>query len=171
MESATNPLMSPLAERTAISYTIQPIFNHLPLPYAHLFNIRWIGVSSDFTKSAKVDGLGILKGSTEILLIIEFAEGNISSSMAKYGSDIKKIYENALKSIKQSGRNKIFTVLYFNNLIYYEVLLKFKKQNVRYNYTIPRCPATPPELQTFVKDTKIMFAWVRDLVVFAKTIA
>lgn len=25
---------------------------------------------------------------------------------------LKKIYENALKTIKQSGRNKIFTVLY-----------------------------------------------------------
>jgi hypothetical protein len=37
-----------------------------------------------------------------------------SSSMAKYESGIKKIYENALKSIKQSGRNKIFTVLYFS---------------------------------------------------------
>ncbi|ORE06254.1 hypothetical protein BCV72DRAFT_126966, partial [Rhizopus microsporus var. microsporus] len=48
--------------------------------------------------------------------------------------------------------------------LYYEVLLKFKKQNVRYNYTVSRCPATPPELQKFVKDTKIMFVWARDLV-------
>ncbi|CAO3689842.1 unnamed protein product [Rhizopus stolonifer] len=171
MESTTNPLMSSLAERTAISYTIQPIFNHLLLPYAHLFNIKWIEVSNDFTESAKIDGLSILKGSKEILLIVEFAGGNSSSSMAKYESDIKKIYENALKSIKQSGRNKIFTVLYFNNLIYYEVLLKFKKQYVRCNYTISRCPTNPSELQKFVKDTKIMFAWVQDLVAFAKTIA
>ncbi|KAI8883915.1 hypothetical protein K501DRAFT_183478, partial [Backusella circina FSU 941] len=96
--------------------------------------------------------------------------GNISSSMAKYDSDIKKIYENALKTIKQSGRNKIFTVLYFNNLIYYEVLLKFKNQYVRYNYTISRCPLNLPELQKFVEDTKVMFAWVRDLATFAKTI-
>ncbi|KAI7869658.1 hypothetical protein BDF14DRAFT_1779133 [Spinellus fusiger] len=169
MESVTNPLISPLAERTAISYTIQSIFNHLFLPYAHLFNTKWIEVSNDFTGSTKIDGLGNLKGSREILLIIEFAGGNISS-MAKYDSDIKKIYENALKAIKQSGRNKIFTVLYFNNLIYYEVLLKFKKQYVRYNYTISRCPVNPPELQNFVKDTKIMFTWVRDLVTFAKAI-
>jgi hypothetical protein len=73
-----------------------------------------IEVSNDFTDATKVDRLGILKGSREILLIIEFAGGNISSSMAKYDSDIKKIYENTLKSIKQSGRNKIFTVLYFS---------------------------------------------------------
>ncbi|KAI7861428.1 hypothetical protein BDF14DRAFT_369564 [Spinellus fusiger] len=123
------PSYLPLAEQTAISYTIQPIFNHLLLPYAHLFNTKWIEVSNDFTGSTKIDGLGTLKGSREILLIIEFAGENISS-MAKYNSNIKKIYENALKAIKQSGRNKIFTVLYFNNLIYYEVLLKFKKQYV-----------------------------------------
>lgn len=73
-----------------------------------------IEVSSDFTESTKIDGAGILKGSREILLIIEFAGGNIFSSTAKYDSDIKKIYENALKVIKQSGRNKIFTVLYFS---------------------------------------------------------
>ncbi|GAA5795414.1 hypothetical protein HPULCUR_000771 [Helicostylum pulchrum] len=148
MEASTNPLISPLAERTAVS----------------------IEVSNDFTGSAKIDGLGISNGSREILLIIEFAGGNISSSMAQYDSNIKKIYENALKTIKQSGRNKIFTVLYFNNLIYYEVLLKFKNQYVRYNYTISRCPLNPPELQKFVKDTKVMFAWVRDLATFAKTI-
>jgi hypothetical protein len=41
MEASTNPLISPLAERTAVSYTIQPIFNHLLLPYAHLFNTKW----------------------------------------------------------------------------------------------------------------------------------
>ncbi|KAI9483599.1 MAG: hypothetical protein EXX96DRAFT_648316, partial [Benjaminiella poitrasii] len=38
MEFANNPLISLLAERTVISYTIQPIFNHLFLPYTHLFN-------------------------------------------------------------------------------------------------------------------------------------
>ncbi|KAI9022858.1 hypothetical protein CLU79DRAFT_148320 [Phycomyces nitens] len=90
MEFATNPLISPLAERTAISYTIQPIFNHLLLPYAHLFNTKWIEVSNGFTESTKIDGLGTLKGSRETLLIIEFAGGNISSSIAKYDSDIKK---------------------------------------------------------------------------------
>lgn len=67
-----------------------------------------IEVSNDFTKSTKIDGLGILKGSKEILLIIEFAGGNISSSMVKYDSDIKKIYENALKSIKQSFYRSLF---------------------------------------------------------------
>jgi hypothetical protein len=58
--------------------------------------------------------LGTLKCSREIVLIIEFAGGNISSSMAKYNSDIKKIYVNALKVVKKSGRDKIFTVLYFS---------------------------------------------------------
>ncbi|GAA5810672.1 hypothetical protein MFLAVUS_004098 [Mucor flavus] len=62
-----------------------------------------------------------------------------------------------------------FSIL-VDNLIYYEVLLKFKNQYVRYNYTISRFPVNPPELQKFVKDTKIMFAWVRDLVTFAKII-
>lgn len=56
-----------------------------------------------------------------------------------------------------------------DNLIYYEVLLKFENQYVRFNYAISRCPVNPPELQKFVKDTKIMFAWVRDLTTFAKT--
>ena len=43
--------------------------------------------------------------------------------------------------------------VFIDNLIYYEVLLKFKKQYVRYNYTISRCPVNPPELQKVVKDT------------------
>lgn len=60
--------------------------------------------------------------------------------------------------------------VFVGKLIHYEVLLKFKKQYVRYNYTISRCPVNPPELQKFVKDTKIMFALARDLVTFAKTI-
>lgn len=85
-----------------------------------------IEVSNDFTGSAKIDGLGISNGSREILLIIEFAGGNISPSMAKYDSDIKKIYENALKTIKQSGRNKIFTVLYFS---------KYKSADITYILT------------------------------------
>lgn len=144
-----------------------------------------IEVSDDFTGSAKIGGLGISNSSREILLIIEFAAGNISSSKAKCDSDIEKIYENAVKTIKQSGRNQIFTVLYFSryqsaddtyistcldNLIYYEILLKFENQYVRYNYTITRCPLNHPELQKFVKDTKAMFTWVRDLAAFAKTI-
>lgn len=49
-----------------------------------------IEVSNDFTESAKIDGLGISNGSRETLLIIEFAGGNVSSSTAKYDSDIKK---------------------------------------------------------------------------------
>lgn len=108
MEASTNPLLSSLA----VSYTIQTIFNHLLLLYAHLFHTKWIEVSNDFTGSAKIGGLGISNSSREILLIIEFAGGNIFSLKAKYDSDIKKIYENAVKTIRQSGRNKIFTVLH-----------------------------------------------------------
>ncbi|KAL7308491.1 hypothetical protein PS15m_011691 [Mucor circinelloides] len=65
----------------------QANFNHLLLPYAHLFDR--IEVSNDFNESTKIDGLGILKGSREILLIIEFAGGN-TSSMAKYDSDSRQ---------------------------------------------------------------------------------
>jgi hypothetical protein len=61
--------------------------------------------------------LADLKELREIVLIIEFAGGNISSSTAKYDSDIRKVYENALKSIKKTRRNKIFTVLYFSKVL------------------------------------------------------
>lgn len=61
--------------------------------------------------------------------------------------------------------------IFVDNQIYYEVLLKFKKQHIRHNYVISRCPKNPPELQKLIKDTKNVFAWVRDLVKSAKNIA
>jgi hypothetical protein len=60
--------------------------------------------------------------------------------------------------------------IFVDNVVYYESLLIFKQQYVRYNYVISRCPTNPPELQKFVKDTKNVFAWARDLVISAKAI-
>lgn len=62
------------------------------------------------TLQSKIDGLGEKKDGKQVVLLIEFADGT-TATKSKLESDIKKIYRNAVKAIKDQSIDSIFTII------------------------------------------------------------
>lgn len=62
------------------------------------------------TLQSKIDGLGEKKDGKQVVLLIKFA-GGTTATKSKLGSDIKKIYWNAVKAIKDQSIDRVFTII------------------------------------------------------------
>ncbi|CEP07181.1 hypothetical protein [Parasitella parasitica] len=163
MEYAKNPIEGPLRERTAASYTSQPIINHLLLPYSHSIDIKWIEVQHEWTESIKIDGTACSKINNNLLLLFEFAGGSKTNSITKFNSDVIKLYSNGIKAMQTYGSKKLYTAIYFNNKIHFEALVPFKTKYIRYKYSTIKCPTNSNELKQFIANLNPAFAWSRDI--------
>ncbi|KAG0929805.1 hypothetical protein G6F57_015620 [Rhizopus arrhizus] len=125
--------------------------------------MKWIEVIHGSVGSTKIDGLVEAKENEELLLIFEFAGGNVSAFNSKFDNDVQKVYTNALHVLETRQQLKIFTAAYFDNKIILKVLKKLDYQFVRYLYVTINCPTNTFELRKFVTDINKVLAWARDL--------
>lgn len=86
---------------------------HLFSQFCITFIVNRIEVIHGSVGSTKIDGLVEAKENEELLLIFEFAGGNVSAFNSKFDNDVQKVYTNALHVLETRQQLKIFTAAYF----------------------------------------------------------
>ncbi|KAI7905806.1 uncharacterized protein BX663DRAFT_500967 [Cokeromyces recurvatus] len=159
-ESPMNPISQTLKERTAATWISFPIINSLFLQFQDIIEFKWIEVLHLDLDNSKIDGLAIERKSKSMVIIIEFAGGSNTHTETKLESDCIKIYKNAIKSLKNDVKKKrLFTVLYYNNTIFFESLTIHNEYYVRKRHLELSMPQNPRGLKSFAALLPTVLSW------------
>lgn len=97
-------------ERTAACYLIIYIVNQLFLSNNDIIELGWLEREFYLTDKTKFDGV-LFKASDKSVspALVEFAGGlNDNTPSRKNSNDIKKLYENMIKMMKDTSADKMF---------------------------------------------------------------
>lgn len=117
MSSPQNPLDKVMIERTAACYLIIYAVTQSFLSMNDIIELGWLEREFYLTDKTKFDGILFKVGDKSVPpALVEFAGGvNDNTSNLKNTSDIKKLYVNMVKIMKDTGADNMFCMRYYGN--------------------------------------------------------
>lgn len=125
MNSPQNPINKTMLERTSATYLIIYLVNQLFLPNNDIIELGWLERELYLTDRSKFDGILFkIRSKSVAPALIEFSGGiNDRTSSRKNSNDIKKLYRNMTKIMKDTDTDQMFCMRCYGNTMSYLILV------------------------------------------------
>lgn len=131
-----------------------------------IIELGWLEREFYLTDRTKFDGVLFKAGDKSVSsTLVEFAGSvNDNTSSLKNSNDIKKLYVNMIKIMKDTGADKMFCMRCYDHQIFFEKLIKYDGAMYRIINANIEVPNTPRKLLAYLKEIPSIFAWKHGII-------